>query len=152
MMKRDIIVIAHNIRSLHNVGAIFRTADAFGVKKIYLTGYTGTPPRQEIAKVSLGAENVVPWEYYKQPTSVIKQLKREGVRIVACEQTPSSISLPDFHIPDRVAIILGNEVRGVSKTLCQQADQIVSIPMFGKKESLNVSVACGVALYALRFQ
>ncbi len=148
---RRIAVIAHNIRSLHNVGAIFRTADAFGVEKIFLTGYSGCPPRSEISKVALGAEESVPWEYHRTATPAIEALRRDGFSIVACEQTPTSMALPDFKIPERVAIILGNEVRGVSRVLRARADHVVAIPMVGKKESLNVSVACGIVLYLLRY-
>lgn len=142
-------VIAHNIRSLHNVGAIFRTCDAFGVNKLYLTGYTGAPPREEIKKVSLGAEKTVVWEKIKNINYLLNKLKKEKINIVALEQNKKSIPIKKFKPRFPIALIIGNEVRGISERLLRKADKIVHITMLGKKESLNVSVACGIALYAL---
>ncbi|MDO8558526.1 MAG: RNA methyltransferase [bacterium] len=152
-----IYLILDNIRSLHNVGSMFRTADAFGVSKIYLCGYTGRPigrdgrPVKEIAKTALGAEKSVPWKHERHTWRVIEMLKKEGVRIVALENnTPfRAVALTRFKPRFPVAVMLGNEVRGLSRPVLRRADAIVSIPMHGAKESLNVSIACGIALYAL---
>src|SRR5690606_11986656 len=133
------IVILHNIRSTHNVGSIFRTADAAGVSKIYLTGYTPAPVdrfgrvQKDIAKTALGAQEYVPWE---QGTvqAVMKKLKAQGVSLVAVEQDEQSILLPEYRAPTRVAFLFGNEVRGVSSQLRARCDAIIEIPMRGKKE------------------
>lgn len=146
------IVILHNIRSTHNVGSIFRTADAAGVSKVYLTGYTPAPvdrfgrAQKDIAKTALGAQDYVPWE---QGTiqAVLKKLKKEGVVIAAVEQDQQAVSLTEYIVPARVAFIFGNEVRGVSTQLRAQSDAIIEIPMHGKKESLNVSVTAGIVLF-----
>jgi tRNA G18 (ribose-2'-O)-methylase SpoU len=151
--RKAFYVIAHNIRSLYNVGSLFRTADAFGVNKIYLTGYTGTPanPLHKIRmqKSALGAEAWVPWEYVKSPVRLIKRLQSQNVKIVALENTKNAIAIKKFKPKFPLALILGEEVRGVSKPILKLCDQIVQIPMLGKKESLNVSVAFGIAAYAL---
>lgn len=147
MKNNDFYVIAHNIRSLYNVGTIFRTSDALGVAKIFLTGYTGRPPRKEIAKVALGAENIVPWEGIKNISSLLKRLKKDGVKIIALEKTELAIDYLDFSPQFPLALLLGNEVRGVSKSLLKQVDKIISLPMKGEKESLNVGVAMAVAGY-----
>ncbi len=143
--KKEFYVICQNIRSLFNVGSIFRTADAFGVDRIYLTGITGRPPRKEISKVALGAENYIPWEYHRQPARLIKILRKQGIRIVALEQVKGkSISLSKWKPKFPMALILGYEPKGLPKSLIQLSDDVVEIPMFGKKESLNVGVAFGV--------
>lgn len=147
MKNNDFYVIAHNIRSLYNVGTIFRTSDALGVAKIFLTGYTGRPPRKEIAKVALGAENIVPWEGIKNISSLLKRLKKDGVKIIALEKTELAIDYLDFSPQFPLALLLGNEVRGVSTSLLKQVDKIISLPMKGEKESLNVGVAMAVAGY-----
>ena len=146
-----IFLVADNIRSLYNVGAMFRTCDAFGVAKLYLTGITGTPPRAEISKTALGAETSVPWEYHRQAGRLLTRLRHDGIRIVALERVRGSTKTPEYRPTFPLALIVGNEVEGIPRTLLQAADDIVSIPMSGKKESLNVAVAAGVALYALRF-
>lgn len=147
-------VIAHNIRSLLNVGSVFRTADAFGVSKIYLTGYTGTPNnpvhRAKIAKTALGAENFVPWEQYRSASGLIKKLKAEGVKIVALENNTKAVNIKKFKPKFPLALLLGEEVKGVAKPLLKLCDQTVEIPMVGKKESLNVSVAFGIAAFAIK--
>lgn len=144
--KKEFYVICQNIRSLFNVGSIFRTADAFGVDRIYLTGITGRPPRKEISKVALGAENYIPWEYHRQPARLIKILRKQGIRIVALEQVKGkSISLSKWKPKFPVALILGYEPKGLPKSLIKLSDDVVEIPMFGEKESLNVGVAFGVA-------
>lgn len=192
-------LILHNIRSLHNVGSIFRTADGAGVDKIFLTGYTGLPvdrlgkTRKEIHKVALGAEKVVEWQQYKNISELIKKLKREKIFVVALEQHPKSIDYKKFvnalsniskqdttimhhsttmHYSGRrkeqfekqfekqlrnkfkesngLALVVGNEVRGLSNQILKKCDKIIEIPMHGEKESLNVSVATGIALYSIR--
>ncbi len=150
---KEFYVIAHNIRSLFNVGSIFRTADALGATKIYLTGYTGTPQnpihRRKISKSALGAEEWVPWEYCKSAARLVRQLKVRGVRVVALENNISAISLPKFRPEFPLALVLGEEVNGVPKALLKACGQVLEIPMVGKKESLNVSVAFGIAAYAI---
>ncbi|MBD3311364.1 MAG: TrmH family RNA methyltransferase [Candidatus Magasanikbacteria bacterium] len=142
-------LILPNIRSCHNVGAMFRTADAFGISRIFLVGYTASPPKIQIDKVALGAEKWVPWEKREDLASLIKELKEKGVKIVALEKNDKSIniSLTKFDAP--LALIVGNEVEGVEPDILKMCDQIVHIPMYGKKESLNVSVAAGVAMYVI---
>ncbi len=151
------IVILHNIRSLHNIGSIFRTADASGIKKIYLTGITATPldrlgrPREQLTKVSLGAEKTVPWEYVKSATLLIKKLKQEKYEIYAVEQSKKSTPYyklsPTSYKLDKVALVVGNEVRGLPDLILKHSDKILEIPMAGEKESLNVSVAFGIIAF-----
>ena len=148
-MAKEVYVIAHNIRSLHNVGSIFRTSDGAGVKKIFLTGYSGVPPRQEITKTALGADESVEWEFHKDPMPVIKQLKKDGVQIVALEKNEKSENIQEFKSADKVCMILGNEIDGVSDEMIELSDAVLHIPMNGKKESLNVSVAFGIGIYSL---
>lgn len=148
-MESQLVVIAHNIRSLHNVGAIFRTSEGAGVDKIYLTGYTGIPPRKEISKVALGSEERVPWEQSKNISTLITKLKAEGYSIVSLEQDPRSIDYRAFKPKPQTALIIGNEVRGVSKQLRDRSDSIIELPMHGNRKSLNVSVAFGIAIYEL---
>jgi len=152
-MKKYLIL--HNIRSVYNVGAIFRTADAIGIARIYLTGYTPSPldrfgrPRNDFAKAALGAEKTIAWESQKIPVSLIKKLKKEGFLIVGVEQDRQAIDYKKFKVPKKTAVLLGNEVKGVSPALRKNCDCLIEIPMKGKKESLNVSVAAGVVLYQL---
>ena len=154
-LKRKIYLILHNIRSLYNVGAIFRTADAAGVSKIFLTGYTPSPKdvfgkyRREISKAALGAEKYISWEAIRYIVSLVKRLKKERIQIVALEQASASVDYRKFKPKFPIALILGNEVRGLSKSLLKKCDKIIYIPMRGRKESLNVSVASGVALFSL---
>ena len=144
------ILIAHNIRSLHNVGAFFRTADAFGVEKIYLTGYTGCPPRKEIAKTALGSEHRIAWEQCDELDPLIVELKEKGMKIVALEIADRAIRVDELNIPiENIALIVGSEVEGISPAILDACDEIVSIPMIGVKKSLNVSVATGIALFAI---
>lgn len=153
--KKEYVLILHNIRSAHNVGAIFRTADAAGIAKIHLTGYTPTPldrfgkPRSDIAKTALGAEKTVLWEYNKTPRSVLLVLESEGISLIAIEQSPRSVDYKKIKISNHTAFIIGNEVRGLSARLLAQCDTIAEIPMRGRKESLNVSVAAGIALFRI---
>ncbi len=153
--KKEIYLILHNIRSIYNVGSIFRTADAAGISKIYLTGYTPTPldrfgrKRNDIAKVALGAEENIPWEHKKNIAELLKSFKKEKVFIVAVEQSKKSINYKKIKIRSKTAILFGNEVRGVSKTILDKCDVIAEIPMSGKKESLNVAVSVGVAVFSI---
>ena len=149
---KTIILILHNVRSVFNVGSIFRTADAFGVKKIYLTGYTPDPA----AKTALGAEKYVKWERVKNIQRLIHNLKENDFSIISLENNVlGSISINRFASRaskkkfKNIAIILGNEVKGIPKSVRDISDAVIEIPMRGKKESLNVSVAAGIALYAL---
>jgi 23S rRNA (guanosine2251-2'-O)-methyltransferase len=155
-----VLIILHNIRSVYNVGSIFRTADASGVAEIILSGYTPTPldrfdrPRNDFAKVSLGAEKTVPWRYVKTLSQTLAKLKKETYFLAALEQDKSSQNLFTFILPkntshEKLALVVGNEVRGISKSILKKCDVILEIPMRGKKESLNVSVATGIALFAL---
>ena len=143
----------HNVRSAYNVGALFRTADGAGISKIYLTGYCPTPidrfgrSQKEVAKTALGAEKTVAWEYAKNPSSVIKKLRKESWMIVGVEQDARAIDYRNFIVERPTLFIFGSEVRGMSKSLRDQCDALVEIPMRGKKESLNVSVAAGIILF-----
>ena len=159
----EITLILHNIRSAHNVGSIFRTAEGFGVARIICSGYTPYPAfdgdtrlphlaqkiTQQIHKTALGAEAMVPFEYVHDIDSKIAELAQNGVPLYALEQTPSSISLKTFTPPARFALVLGEEVHGVSPEILAQCRSAFEIPMRGQKESFNVSVATGIALYAL---
>ncbi len=163
MNKPEIIVIAHNIRSTHNIGSIFRTCDGFGVKKLFLTGYTPYPTIQQdtrlphisekltlqIAKTALGAEKTVDFAYQEDINLTIDNLKEKGYSVVGLEQSARSILLPEFTRPNKIALLLGEEVNGISDDLLEQCTRLVEIPMSGSKESFNVSVAAGIALYAL---
>lgn len=146
-------VILHDIRSNYNVGAIFRTSDAVGVSKIYLTGFTPTPIDRfgrvvaEISKTALGAEEFVAWEKAEDILILIEKLKKAGMTVVAVEQSKDSVLLPDFKVPDKVVYILGSETEGLSEEILEKVDIILELPMLGKKESLNVSVTAGVVLF-----
>ncbi|MBP6859739.1 MAG: RNA methyltransferase [Candidatus Magasanikbacteria bacterium] len=147
---KNFILVLPNIRSGHNVGAIFRTADGAGVDKLYLTGYTPCPPHVQIDKVSLGAETWMPWEYKKQTGKLLKELKQIGYTIVALEQTKTSRDLFSWQPKFPIALVLGNEKTGVPRSLLKYCDESVEIPMRGKKNSLNVSVATGIAMYQIK--
>lgn len=158
---RDIILLAHNIRSTHNVGAFLRTCDGFGVKKLIFSGYTPYPTLEDdtrlphfadkitrqIHKTALGAETTVAFERYELPP--IDELKAAGYTIVGLEQDKRSIMLPNYQAPGKVALLLGNEIDGVYPEYRNQCDALIEIPMHGHKESFNVSVATGIALYHL---
>ncbi len=150
----ETVVILHNIRSTYNVGSAFRTSDAAGVTKMYLTGYTPSPvdrfgrERKDIAKTALGAQNHVPWEK-AELSKVLKKLKKESFSIVSVEQDDRSVSVYKYKAPKKLALIFGNEVRGVSKQIRDKSDKIIEIPMKGVKESLNVSVSVGIVLFLL---
>lgn len=142
-------ILAHNIRSLHNVGSIFRTSDGAGVDQVYLTGYTGTPPRIQIDKVALGAQDTMPWKHYKYPLRKVRELKKQGVQIIALETGDDAVDLFDFKPTWPVCLLVGNEVTGIDEKLLSEADVKVKIPMMGMKESLNVSCAFSVAVYEM---
>lgn len=157
----EIIVIAHNIRSTHNVGSIFRTSEGFGVRQIILSGYTPYPSidsdtrlphiatklHSQIHKTALGAEEMVPFEFQETPD--IAALKSAGYRIIGLEQDKRSIMLKNYQVPEKVVLLLGEEVEGLTAELRDACDDLVEIPMYGQKESFNVSVATGIALYQL---
>jgi len=147
----DLILLLDNIRSLQNVGAIFRTAAGFGVKKIILCGITGTPPRKEIAKTALGAELKIEWEHVDNLQFEMKKLKNAGYKFAALEITPTAIPIQNYHIPDgtRIALIVGNEVEGVNSDILRSSDVHLMIPMTNKIRSFNVAAATAVALYEL---
>lgn len=154
-LSMDVSIILHNIRSSENVGSIFRTADAAGVSKVYVAGYTPAPldrfkrKNAKLIKASLGAEESVPWEMYADIFELIERLKKEGIQIVAVEQSPQSIPYTSF-VPDGpTAFIFGNEVEGVPQDILDAVDSVIEIPMHGEKESLNVSVTAGIILYSL---
>lgn len=140
-------LVLPNIRSAHNVGAMFRTADGCGFEKLYLCGYTATPPKVQIDKVSLGAETWMPWEHEPDILGCIQSLKDQGIQIVALEQTTESISLTSFEPITPLALIVGNEVDGLSEEILALVHRTVHIDMHGKKKSLNVSVAAGIAMH-----
>ncbi len=150
MKTRSIRLLAHNVRSLWNVGSFFRTSDAMNVEKIYLTGYTGIPPRQEISKVAIGAEEFVAWENFPEPLEILTKLKEEGWSLVALEITPNAVDIIDYKPADKVCLIVGHELTGVPPEILTLCDGVVMIPMLGQKESLNVAVAAGIALHQLR--
>lgn len=149
-MKRKIRFLAHNVRSLWNVGSFFRTSDSMKVERIYLTGYTGCPPRKEITKTAIGAEEFVKWEHAEDPMKIITKLKKAGWSLVALEITPDAIDIKDFKPAEKVCLIVGHELTGVPVDILALCDDVVFIPMLGKKESLNVAVAAGIALHQLR--
>jgi 23S rRNA (guanosine2251-2'-O)-methyltransferase len=164
MITTDIVVIAHDIRSCHNVGSLLRTAEGLGVSKVYLTGYTPYPlaihdhrlPHEaaklhkHIQKTALGAENTQNWEQAElQP--LLEELKAEGYALAALEQAIDSVRLPDFRPPPKLALLLGREVEGIAPSLLKQMDVLLEIPMFGQKESFNVVQAAAMAIYHCRF-
>ncbi len=152
--KKQNIIIIHDVRSVQNVGAMFRTADAAGVSKIYLTGYTPTPTdrfgrkRKDLSKSALGAEEFVVWEQKKSLPILLSQLKKQGYLLVAVEQATNSTHYKKIKLGSRNAFIMGNEVTGIPKSILDKSDIIAEIPMHGKKESLNVSVTLGIILFA----
>ena len=147
--KIPLILILDDIRSLNNIGSVFRTADAFLIEKIYLCGITATPPHKDIHKTALGATESVDWEYYKKATELVKQLKDDNIKVYAIEQAEGAISLENFKVtPDeKHAFVLGNEVKGVSQTVVNECNDVIEIPQEGTKHSLNIAVASGVALW-----
>lgn len=149
LKRNPIIMICENIRSLFNVGSIFRTLDGIRAEKLYLCGYTGYPPRKEIDKVSLGAVESVPWEYEKDILRVIENLKSNKIPVIALEHTDTSVDYLEFDYTFPCAVVLGNEYEGISDEVVAACDYSVEIPMRGIKQSLNVATACGVIGYEL---
>jgi len=162
----NIVLIAHNLRSAHNVGSLLRTADGLGVQKVFLTGYTPYPlvassddrlphlaakTNQQIAKTALGAETTVDWEYLADIKGLLKDLKRQGLTIAALEQSPESLALPSYKPPKTIALLVGREVEGIELDILADCDIVLEIPMFGQKESFNVVQAAAMALYHFRF-
>lgn len=164
-MKTSLVVIAHNLRSSHNVGSLLRTADGIGVKMVYLSGYTPYPSQkndtrlphifkkidQQIAKTALGAENSQAWQQHDQIEPIILELRAAGYLIAGLEQTPTALPLNHFKPPSKLAIVLGREVEGIEPAVLTQTDLQLVIPMLGKKESYNVVQAAAMALYHCRF-
>mgnify|MGYP001610128213 CR=1 FL=1 len=142
-----ISVIIENIRSLYNVGSIFRTSDGAHIEQLFITGYTGYPPRKEIDKTALGSVESVKWKHSQDPDPIIKSLKEEGYHIIALEHTDKSVPYIEFEYPSPMCLIVGNEVEGISKETLSKCDSAIEIPMYGIKQSLNVSVAYGIAIY-----
>lgn len=148
--RHPVYALADNIRSIYNVGSIFRTSDAALIEKLYLTGYTPYPPRLEIEKVALGATEAVPWEYIKDPVEAVRKIKAEGIKIVPLEITENSRNYTDIEAEDfPLCLILGNELTGVSAGIIDEADFSIEIPQYGFKHSINVSVAYGIAVMEL---
>lgn len=161
----EIVLAVHNIRSCHNVGSILRTADGLGIDRVYLTGYTPYPKSandtrlphlinkidNQIAKTSLGAEQSVRWKHYDTPYPALEKLRKQGYIIAALEQNSDSVVLSDFRLPDKMVLIVGSEVGGLDNEILKFVDICLEIPMLGKKESFNVSVAAAIALYHLKY-
>ncbi len=149
--KFPLYVLLDNIRSMYNVGSIFRTSDSIMIKKLFLTGYTPTPEKKEVKKTALGATESVEWEYHKDPIDLIKKLKTEGIKIVALEITDESIDyteVPQNFFP--MCLVVGNEITGIQNQILELCDLAIELPMYGIKHSLNVAVAYGIAVYELR--
>lgn len=147
--KTPLIIILDNIRSLNNIGSVFRTSDAFLIKKIYLCGITATPPHKDIHKTALGSTDTVAWEYAKDTLELISKLKTDGVKICAIEQAENATMLHNF-IPEpktTYALVFGNEVKGVQQDVVTESDTVIEIPQYGTKHSLNISVSCGVIIW-----
>ena len=147
--KLPLIVVLDNVRSLHNVGSVFRTADAFRLEAIYLCGITACPPSAEIHKTALGAEDSVEWHYAGDTCDVVRSLKEQGIVVFAVEQVEGSVLLPDLELDpsQRYAVVMGNEVKGVQQAVVDLADYALEIPQYGTKHSLNVSVTAGIVMW-----
>ena len=149
--KTPVIVVLDNIRSMHNVGSVFRTADAFLIRGVYLCGYTPQPPHRDIHKTALGATETVDWQYFATTVEAVQSLKSAGYSVFAIEQTEGSVPLQEFGLPDsgQLAVVFGNEVSGVGEEALGLCDGSVEIPQWGMKHSLNISVAAGIVLWEL---
>ncbi len=147
--KLPLIVVLDNVRSLHNVGSVFRTADAFRLESVYLCGITACPPSAEIHKTALGAEDSVEWHYAKETCDVVRMLQQQGVVVFAVEQVEGSVMLPDLELDSakRYAVVMGNEVKGVQQEVVDLSDYALEIPQYGTKHSLNVSVTAGIVMW-----
>lgn len=149
--KTPLIIVLDNIRSLNNIGGVFRTSDAFLIEKIYLCGITAKPPHKDIHKTALGSTDSVDWEYIDDTIELVKKLKAEDIKVISIEQAENSIMLNDFQTEKntKYAVVFGNEVKGVSQTVVDQSDYVIEIPQFGTKHSLNISVSVGVIVWDL---
>jgi len=149
--KLPVVVVLDNVRSMHNVGSIFRTCDGFAVEKVCLCGITSQPPHREIEKTALGATQSINWAYYANPIEAVEQLRKDGYTIIAIEQADKSIMLNDFEADEskKYALIFGNEVNGVSEEVMQIIDSCIEIPQFGTKHSFNIVVSAGIVLWDL---
>ena len=149
--KTPLIVVLDNIRSLNNIGSVFRTSDAFLIEKIYLCGITAKPPHKDIHKTALGATDSVEWEYVEDTLTLIKELQKQNIKTIAIEQADKSIMLQNFTLEKetKYAIIMGNEVKGVQQEVVSLADYVIEIPQYGTKHSLNISVTTGIVLWDL---
>ena len=149
--KTPVIVILDNIRSLNNIGSVFRTSDAFLIEKIYLCGFTATPPNKEIHKTALGATESVDWEYREDTLTLVHELQSQDIVVASIEQAEQSTMLNDFlpNTKKKLAVVFGNEVKGVQQTVVSASDVCLEIPQLGTKHSLNISVSCGVVLWDL---
>ncbi len=149
--KTPIVVVLDNIRSCNNIGSVFRTSDALLIEAVHLCGITATPPNKEIHKTALDAEKSVPWSYYEKTEDSVALLKEQGYRVFAIEQVEHSIMLPDFELNknDRIALVFGNEVKGVQQQVVDLCDGAIEIPQFGIKHSFNISVSAGIVLWDL---
>ena len=153
--KGNVFLILHNIRSVHNVGSIFRTAEAIGVSKMYTTGYTPAPVdrfgkvRSDIAKTALGAENIVQWEQAPDIKILIEKLRKDGTKVIAVEQSKKSIDYKNFKLEGSAAFIFGSETEGIEEDVLEMCDSTIEISMYGEKESLNVSVSAGIVLFSI---
>ena len=148
--KTPIVVVLGNVRSMNNIGSVFRTADAFRIEKIYLCGITATPPHRDIHKTALGAENSVDWEYVEETLDCVKRLRDEGYAVYSVEQAEGSVMLQDFKADGRkTAVVFGNEIDGVAQEVVDASDGCLEIPQYGTKHSLNVSVTAGIVMWDL---
>ena len=149
--KTPIIIVLDNIRSLNNIGSVFRTSDAFLIEKIYLCGITATPPHKDINKTALGSTDTVAWEHVEDTITLIERLKQDNVTICSIEQAENATILNDFKVEEHTtyAIVFGNEVKGVQQEVVSTSDIVIEIPQFGTKHSLNISVSCGVVVWDL---
>jgi tRNA G18 (ribose-2'-O)-methylase SpoU len=149
--KTQIIIVLDNVRSLNNIGSIFRTADAFLIDHIYLCGITATPPNKDIQKTALGSTDSISWSYEKDTLSIVKKLQSKKIKVIAVEQVENSVMLQDFKTfeNDVYALVFGHEVKGVSQEVVSQCDMVIEIPQYGTKHSFNISVSCGIVLWEL---
>ncbi|MEC4115599.1 RNA methyltransferase [Myroides phaeus] len=149
--KTPIIIVLDDVRSLHNIGSVFRTCDAFLIEKVYLCGITATPPNKEIHKTALGATETVEWEYVKDVVTLVKQLNEEGVSVQSVEQVEKSVMLNNFEVEagQKYALVFGNEVKGVNQEVVDLSKGVIEIPQLGTKHSLNISVSAGIVIWDL---
>jgi tRNA G18 (ribose-2'-O)-methylase SpoU len=154
IVKTPITVVLDNIRSCNNIGSVFRTSDALLIEKVILCGITATPPNKDIHKTALDAEKSVPWEYFEETEDAVQRLKENGYRVFAVEQVENSISLPDFtpEKDQKLALVFGNEVKGVQQSVVNSCDGAIEIPQYGTKHSFNISVSAGIVLWDLVYK